>query len=89
MCSGWRILACRRHGLEGAHGRRFDDLPAEVLQPFADALVRSLEPQELRRALRCAISALQRESTETPDLAVAVEAQLRELAESSASQPSR
>jgi len=81
-------LACRRHGLEGAHGRRFDDLPAEVLQSFADALVRSLERRS-RRALRCAISALQRESTETPDLAVAVEAQLRELAESSASQPSR
>ncbi len=83
------LLACRRRGLEGAHGRRFDDVPAEVLQPFEDALVRSLEPDELRRALGCAISVLQGESTEAADLAARVEAQLRELADSSGSQPSR
>jgi hypothetical protein len=83
------LLACRRQGLEGAEGRRFDDLPAEVLQSFEDALVRSLEPDELGRALGCAISALQRESTEAADLAARVDVQLRELADSSGSQPSR
>jgi hypothetical protein len=36
-----------------------------------------------------AISALQRESTEAADLAARVDAQLRELADSSGSQPSR
>jgi hypothetical protein len=82
-------LACRRRGLEGAYGRHFDELPAEVLQPFEDALVRSLEPDELGRALGCAISALQRESTEAAELAARVDAQLRELADSSGSQSSR
>jgi hypothetical protein len=81
------LLACRRRGLEGAYGRRFDELPAETLEPFADALVRSLEPEERNRALRCAISVLQRESGQAAGLAAAVEAQLQALA--SGSQPSR
>jgi hypothetical protein len=40
-------------------------------------------------AAAVAISALQRESTEAADLAARVDAQLRELADSSGSQPSR
>ncbi len=74
------LLACRRRGLEGSHGRRLDDLPAEALEAFESSLVRSLEPEELDRALRSAIAVLQRESNEAADLAAAVEAQLQALA---------
>jgi hypothetical protein len=44
-------LACRRRGLDGWYGRDFDRLPAEVVDPLNDALVRSLERDELHRAL--------------------------------------
>ena len=73
-------LACRKRDLASAHGRGFDDLPDEVLDSFRDALVRSLECTELRRALACAIAGLLRESTDVPELASKVEAQLHELA---------
>ena len=75
-------LACRRRGLAVAHGRGFDDLPQEVLAPFDDALVRSLQPEELRRALASAVSGLLRESAEAAELAARVEAQLSELGDS-------
>ena len=73
-------LACRRRGLEGGHGRDFDELPPEVLQPFDDALVGSLDEEELRRALGSAVSGLLRESAEAADVAAKVEAHLHELA---------
>ena len=81
------LLACRRRGLDGGHGRRFDELPPEVLALFVPALVRSLEPEELGRALAGAISILQQESAEAAELAAAVESRLQALA--SGSQPSR
>jgi hypothetical protein len=74
-------LACRRHGLELAEGRGLDELPAAVLEPFEAALVRSMERQELVRALRSAVEALLRESTEVPGLDPKVAARLRELAD--------
>lgn len=74
------ILACRRRGLDGWYGRDFDRLPADVLVPINDALVRALEPDELRRALGSAVEALLRESAEAGSMAVKVEDQLRELA---------
>jgi hypothetical protein len=82
-------LACLRQGLEGTHGRRFDDLPREVLAPFADTLVRSLERKELRRGLGRAVAALLRESAAAGELAARVEAQLLALVGSAGSQPSR
>ena len=57
-------LACRRRGLDGRYGRGFDELPPEVLEPLDAALVRSLEPEELRGALGSAVSGLLRESAE-------------------------
>ena len=81
------LLACRRRGLDGSHGRRFDELPAEVLAACEAALVRSLERGELQRALASAISVLQEESEEAAGLAAAVAPQLQAL--SSGSQPSR
>jgi hypothetical protein len=71
------LLACRRLGLPARHGRGFDDLPAEVLAAFADALVRSLGRDELLRALRAAVAGLLRESAEAAGLAARVEPQLR------------
>ncbi len=72
-------LACRRSGLQTAHGRGFDDLPADVLAGFADALVRSLDRDELLRALAAAVDGLLRESGEAAVLAAQVEADLRAL----------
>jgi hypothetical protein len=61
-------LACRRRGLPAVYGRGFDELPPEVREYFKDALVTSLERDELLR-----------EADEVRDLAVKVEPQLREL----------
>ena len=72
-------LACRRRGLPAAQGRGYDDLPAEVVRPFTDTLVRSPDRAELLRALRAAIDGLLREGDEARELASRVESQLREL----------
>ncbi|MEP6773990.1 MAG: hypothetical protein ABJA50_00220 [Chloroflexota bacterium] len=47
-------LACLRLGVETSHGRGVDRLPASVAAPLKDALVRSLDELELRRALTAA-----------------------------------
>jgi hypothetical protein len=73
-------LACRRRGLSGDYGRDFDKLPPDVVEPFNDALVRTLERNELRRALASAIAGLLRESAEAQDVADKVKGQLHELA---------
>lgn len=67
-------LACVRRGLPARHGRGFDDLPQDVLAPYEDAIVRSLERGELLRALRVAVDGLLREGGETPGLRELVEA---------------
>lgn len=74
-------LACRSRGLPAAEARGYDQIPADVHLAFKDCLVTSLEPEELLRALRCAIEALLRQSAEVPELATKVEPQLRELME--------
>lgn len=55
-------LACSRHGLPAAHGKGSDELPAAVTASLANALPRSLEAEELRRAFRAAMTALRAES---------------------------
>lgn len=72
-------LACRRRGLPARNGRGFDALPADVRDPFAEALVRSLGRGELLRALTVAINALLRETEQVRDVAARVEPRLREL----------
>jgi hypothetical protein len=72
-------LACLRRELPAAHGRGFDDLPADARDALASALVRSLEREELLRALGAAIAGLLRETAQVRDLATQVEPQLREL----------
>jgi hypothetical protein len=49
-------LICLRLGEKTAEARGFDSLPVEVTAPFAEALVRSLDEKELRRALGAATS---------------------------------
>ena len=51
-------LACIDHGLPAQYGRGFDELPADVLALFDGAFVRSLDRDELFRALRVAIDGL-------------------------------
>ncbi len=72
-------LACRRRDLPTQYGRGYDDLPREVLDGFASALVTSLERDELLRGLRESIQGLLRESEEVKELAAKVEPQLRQL----------
>jgi hypothetical protein len=73
-------LACRRRGLPVYHGRGFDDLPTEVRDVFIHSLITSLERDELLRALGVVINGLFGEADEVRELAIKVEAQLRELA---------
>lgn len=67
-------LAALRHGLPTRFGRGFDDLPADVLAPYEDAIVRSLDRAELLRALRVAVEGLLREGGNVPGLRELVEA---------------
>jgi hypothetical protein len=76
-------LACRRRALDGWYGRDFDRLPTEVTKPNRDALVRSLERDELRRALANSVAVLLRESTEAQDMVGKVEDLLLEIASGS------
>ena len=72
-------LASLRRGLEPAYARGVHQLPGEVQASFEETLVRSLEPQELLRALRSAIGALQREAVDAQDLVEQLEPHLREI----------
>lgn len=58
-------LACLRLGLPAAYAKGADRLPPEVTAPVRQALVRSLEPAELARALDAATEALLSELHET------------------------
>lgn len=72
-------LACRRRGLPANHGRGFDALPPDVRDGFRRALVKSLERDELLRALGSAIDGLLGEGDEVPELVAKVEPQLHRL----------
>jgi hypothetical protein len=74
-------LACVRRGLPTAYGRGFDALPPDVLAAAQGALVRSLDRDELLRALAVAVGALLREADAVGDLAAQVEPQLHALAD--------
>jgi len=72
-------IACLRRGLSSSNGRGFDALPNEVRDMFRDALVTSLEREELLRALGVVIDGLLHEREGVEELAAKVEPQLREL----------
>jgi predicted nucleotidyltransferase len=72
-------LACVRHGERPEHARGAHRLPRDVTAPLEATLVRSLDPEELRRALRAATEAFLAEVRESsPDLASRLEPVLRE-----------
>ena len=72
-------LACLRLGFPTSYARGFDDLPSEVTEPLRAALVRSLERDELLRALEVAVAGLLRESPAAGAIAAKVEPSLRSL----------
>ena len=72
-------LACRLRGL-AAEGRGFDDLPPELLRRFNPAIVRSLDHDELLRALGAAVDGLLEVAGDDDPRAAAIAAQLRVLA---------
>jgi hypothetical protein len=75
-------LACRRLGEPTDYAKGADALPTAVTGELEDALVRSLEPEELRRALRVAATRLIPELYATdPNQAHRLEGPIRELAE--------
>jgi predicted nucleotidyltransferase len=72
-------LACLYREIQTGYGKGFDDLPSSVVAELDGALVRSLDREELLRALDRAIDGLLRESHDVRDVAERVEPQLREL----------
>ena len=72
-------LACLRRDLPARNGRGFDDLPDDTHAAFTDALARSLEPDELLRALKSAIAGLLGEAGQIPEMAARVAPYLHEL----------
>ena len=85
MISGVRdhvlALACLRHGVPAVQGRGMDMLPREVTAPVADAIVRSLDVAELRRAFASACELLLVEiAAADASLAARLSAPIRELA---------
>jgi hypothetical protein len=74
-------LACLRLGQPAHYAKGADALPAAVTGGLEDALVRSLEPEELRRALRVAATRLLGELAATDAVqAQRLEGPIRELA---------
>jgi hypothetical protein len=75
-------LACLRFGKPAHYAKGADALPVAVTGGLEDALVRSLEPEELRRALRAAATRLVAELYATdPKQAHRLEGPIRELAD--------
>ncbi len=62
-------LACRRRGLPAHYGRGFDALPESVRNGAAEALIRSLNRDELLRGLGRSIELLFEEVEEVQELA--------------------
>jgi hypothetical protein len=72
-------LACVRHGEPHSYGRGFERLPAGLLAPYSEALVRSVDRDELRRALAVTTELFLDEVRESePDLAQRLQEPLRE-----------
>jgi len=71
-------LACIRRNLESTHGRGFDDLPPDVLDPLRSSLVSSLAPEALLEALKASVDGLLRESVDLGELATKAGQSLRE-----------
>ncbi len=72
-------LACLRRGLPANNARGYDALPADILDIFKPSLVKSLEREELMRALSFVIDGMFKETDDVKELAAKVEPRVREL----------
>ena len=72
-------LACHHRGLRTSYGRGFDDLPRQILEPFRETLVGSLDRDRLLHALGKTIDGLLSNSQDVRHLATRLEVQLHEL----------
>jgi hypothetical protein len=73
-------IACLRYGLPAIYARGTDDLPREVTRPFETGLARSLETEELQRALEETTGAfLDEVSRSKPELSTALSSVIREI----------
>lgn len=72
-------IACATRGLPAVYGRGYDRLPGELLREFEPGLVRSVDRDELMRALRSVIDGLLDASAGATGLAREVEPQLIEI----------
>jgi hypothetical protein len=72
-------LACQRRDLPASFGKGLERLPSHVLANFGQALVRSLERNELRRAFEAGVAALLQDSAD--DLDSNLRARILELVE--------
>jgi hypothetical protein len=75
-------LACLVRGIAAAHGRGFDQLPLDVQQQVAIALVRSIDRESLLTALSRTVDILLAQSPFVPELASRLEPQLHTVAAS-------
>jgi hypothetical protein len=73
-------IACVRRGLPAYHGRGFDDLPSDLRLLLNEALVVSLEHQELLRALRHTIDLLLQEGANDGKISPGINSALHDLA---------
>ena len=72
-------LACRRLGLEAGLGRGFDALPEPIRTAAEAALVKTVEPTELLRALTASVQLLMAEAAGVHAEAEAIESMLHEI----------
>jgi predicted nucleotidyltransferase len=72
-------LACAQRDLPARYGKGLEDLPREVLESFEPALVRSLDRDELSRALEAGIAALLEDLRRSGSLDPTLEARINEL----------
>jgi hypothetical protein len=72
-------LACLHHGLEVSEARGFDRLPSQTLALGQAAIVRSIDREELLRALSAAVELLLHEADDIREAASKIDRQLRDL----------
>jgi hypothetical protein len=72
-------FACSRRGLTSSFGKGHDELPADVLESFAGSLAATVDPVELARALRNAVTALRAECARASDVPAELDAYLGDL----------
>jgi hypothetical protein len=72
-------LACHHRGLEISNDRGFDQLPSEVLKPFAETLLGELSRDRLLKALDRTVDGLLLNSQDVREVALKLEPQLRRL----------